>query len=91
MMKKISSVLQKVYIGIIFAFLYTPVVLMIVLSFNGSRSSYEWGGFSTVKYEALFSNARIMDALVTTVVLAFAAAAIATSIAPPPKGTVKKR
>ncbi len=80
MMKKISSVLQKIYIGIIFAFLYTPVVLMIVLSFNGSRSSYEWGGFSTVKYEALFSNARIMDALVTTVVLAFAAAAIATII-----------
>ncbi len=80
MMKKVSSVLQKIYIGIIFAFLYTPVVLMIVLSFNGSRSSYEWGGFSTVKYEALFSNARIMDALVTTVVLAFAAAAIATII-----------
>ena len=80
MMKKVSSVLQKIYIGIIFAFLYTPVVLMIVLSFNGSRSSYEWGGFSTVQYEALFSNARIMDALVTTVVLAFAAAAIATII-----------
>ena len=78
MMKKITSVLQKVYIGLIFAFLYVPVVLMIVLSFNGSRSSYEWGGFSTVKYEALFSNATIMEALVTTVILAFAAAAIAT-------------
>ena len=78
MMKKVSSVLQKIYIGIIFAFLYTPVVLMIVLSFNGSRSAYEWGGFSTIKYEALFSNESIMDALVTTVVLAFGAAAIAT-------------
>jgi len=77
-MKKLSSVLQKVYIGIIFTFLYAPVVLMIVLSFNGSKSAYEWGGFSTVKYEALFSNATIMEALVTTVILAFAAAAIAT-------------
>ncbi len=78
MMKKISSVLQKAYIGIMFAFLYTPVVLMIVLSFNGSKSSYEWGGFSTVKYEALFSNATIMEALVSTLVLALASAAIAT-------------
>ena len=77
-MKKLSSVLQRVYIGIMFAFLYAPVVLMIVLSFNGSKSSYEWGGFSTVKYEALFNNATIMEALVTTVLLAFASAAIAT-------------
>lgn len=77
-MKKISSILQKIYIGIMFAFLYAPVVLMIVLSFNGSKSSYEWGGFSTIKYEKLFSNGTIMEALVTTLVLAFAAAAIAT-------------
>ena len=80
MMKKVSSVLQKVYIGVIFAFLYAPVLLMIVLSFNGSKSAYEWGGFSLVKYEKLFSNSTIMEALVTTVVLAFAAAAIATVI-----------
>ena len=77
-MKKISSILQKIYIGIMFAFLYAPVVLMIILSFNGSNSSYEWGGFSTIKYEKLFSNGTIMEALVTTLVLAFAAAAIAT-------------
>lgn len=77
-MKKLSSILQKIYIGIIFAVLYSPVVLMIVLSFNGSRSSYKWGGFSTVKYEALFNNSSIMEALVTTVMLALASAAIAT-------------
>lgn len=77
-MKKLPSIFKKVYIGIMFAFLYFPVVLMIVLSFNESRSSYHWGGFSTVKYEALFNNSTIMEALVTTVLLAFAAAAIAT-------------
>ena len=62
-MKKISAILRGLYIALIFVLLYTPVALMIVLSFNASRSSYEWGGFSTVKYEALFANEKIMDAL----------------------------
>ena len=79
-MKKLSAVLRGLYIGLIFLMLYLPVMLMIVLSFNESRSAYEWGGFSFVKYEALFGNETIMEALLTTVVLGFAAAALATLI-----------
>lgn len=79
-MKRLSAFLRGVYIALIFALLYMPVALMIVLSFNGSRSSYEWGGFSFVKYEALFNNEIIMEALLTTVLLGFASAALATII-----------
>jgi spermidine/putrescine transport system permease protein len=77
-MKKLFSALRGTYIAIIFALLYTPVVLMIVLSFNKSKSAYHWGGFSFDKYTALFNNETIMNALVTTVVLGLVSAAIAT-------------
>ncbi|MBQ8495576.1 MAG: ABC transporter permease [Clostridia bacterium] len=79
-MKKLFGALRGVYIAIMFAFLYSPVVLMIVLSFNESRSSYQWGGFSLVKYEALFNNDTIMEALVTTLILGVVSAALATVI-----------
>ena len=79
-MKKVADFLRKFYIGIIFTLLYTPVVLMIVLSFNKSRSSYKWGGFSLTKYRALFNNDVIMEALGTTLVIGLASAALATLI-----------
>ena len=79
-MKKLFGALRGMYIAIMFAFLYSPVVLMIVLSFNESRSSYQWGGFSLVKYEALFNNDTIMEALVTTLILGVVSAALATVI-----------
>ena len=77
-MKKLPAVLRGLYIGLIFVLLYLPVALMIVLSFNASKSAYEWGGFSLWKYRELFADERIMEALGTTVVVGFAAAALAT-------------
>lgn len=77
-MKKASPIFRTVYIALIFVLLYFPVALMIGLSFNNSNSSYEWGGFSFRKYIALFENEAIMEALMTTLVLGVAAAALAT-------------
>ena len=77
-MKKLFSALRGTYIAIIFALLYTPVVLMIVLSFNKSKSAYHWSGFSFDKYTALFNNETIMNALLTTLILGLVSAAIAT-------------
>lgn len=77
-MKKVSPFFRGLYIALIFTLLYMPVALMIVLSFNESKSSYEWTGFSFAKYTALFQNETIMEALLTTVVLGFASAALAT-------------
>lgn len=79
-MKTLGRALRGLYISLIFLLLYLPVALMIVLSFNGSRSAYEWGGFSLEKYTALFSNETIMEALLNTAIYGFASAAIATVI-----------
>jgi putrescine transport system permease protein len=45
-----------------FLFLYLPIVLMVVFSFNESRLVTVWGGFSTKWYGALFANEQILDA-----------------------------
>lgn len=79
-MKKLFGAFRGIYISLIFALLYLPVAVMIVLSFNESKSYYKWEGFSFTKYEALFNNKTIMDALGTTLILGLASAALATLI-----------
>lgn len=76
--KKLTAVSGKVYLGLIFAFLYGPIVTLMVLSFNESKFRGKWGGFSLKWYESLFSSRDIMEALWTTLVLAFVSALIAT-------------
>lgn len=80
MVDKARDWLCRFYIGIIILFLYAPIFVLIVLSFNSSRSRVTWGGFTLDWYHRLFSNSQIMEALVTTLVLAFASALIATVI-----------
>ena len=46
-----------------YAFLYIPIISVIVFSFNASRVSTVWGGFSTRWYVALFQNQQLLDAV----------------------------
>src|SRR5690606_11576787 len=59
-------------------FLYLPIVLLVVYSFNASRLVTVWGGFSTRWYAALLSNQAILDAAWVTLRVAFVSATIAT-------------
>lgn len=61
-----------------FAFLYIPILSMIVYSFNGSRLATVWGGFSTKWYLALFQNRQVAAALMLSLKIAFVSATIAT-------------
>ena len=73
-----TSPLSKLYLALVFAFLYAPMVVMMVFSFNGSESTYIFEGFSLQWYEKLFQDKVTMDALKNTIVLAISSAAIAT-------------
>ncbi len=79
-MSKVYSGLQKLYIALIFIFLYAPIATLIVLSFNESRTRAKWGGFSLKWYAKLFQNEEIMQALQNTLAIAFLSALIATVI-----------
>jgi len=78
--KSIGNFVQKSYIGIIFFILYLPIAVMIVTSFNESRSAYVWEGFSFIKFKQLFENRVVMEAVQNTLLLALLAAFISTVI-----------
>ena len=71
---------KKLYLTLIFIILYAPIVTLIVLSFNDSKSRSKWGGFTGKWYVSLFQNEAIMNALYTTLVIALLSALIATII-----------
>lgn len=73
-----TSPLAKLYLALVFVFLYAPMVVMMVFSFNSSESTYIFEGFSTQWYEKLFHDSVTMDALKNTVILAVISAAIST-------------
>lgn len=76
-MKKFVS---RLYMGLILLFLYAPILVLIVLSFNKSRSRVVWGGFTLDWYKELLTSRVILSALGTTVLLAVLSALIATVI-----------
>ena len=61
-----------------FAFLYLPIVLLVIYSFNASRLVTVWGGFSTHWYVELLSNQGLLDAAWVTARVAFVSATVAT-------------
>nr|WP_245185092.1 ABC transporter permease [Flavonifractor sp. AGMB03687] len=63
---------------LVYIFLYAPIVLLIVFSFNATKSNRVWGGFSLDWYVELFHNTRLLGALRTTIILSVLAAFIAT-------------
>lgn len=70
--------LRKAYIALIMAFLYAPILLLILYSFNDSKSRANWGGFTLRWYKELFSDAAIMSALGTTLSIGLLAAVFST-------------
>ena len=61
-----------------FAFFYVPILSMIVYSFNASRLATVWGGFSTKWYAALWSNTKVIEALILSLKIALVSATLAT-------------
>ncbi|MCE9653984.1 ABC transporter permease [Clostridium celatum] len=80
MMKKLESFIKRFYLFIIFIFLYTPIVTLMVFSFNDSKSMGKWSGFTLKWYSQLFENQRIMEALKYTLIIAVIASVVATII-----------
>jgi len=77
---KIWKRLSYAYSVLIFLFLYAPIVVMIVYSFNSEKSRAKWGGFTLKWYQELFTNSDIMEALMTTLTIALLSSVIALVI-----------
>lgn len=75
-MKK-GGIFKKIYIGIIFVFLYSPIAVLIAYSFNNGKTSV-WKGFTLKWYAELFKDSSIMTALYNTLLIAILAAVFST-------------
>ena len=73
-----SRFFMKSYMALIIAFLYIPIAVLVVLSFNASRSRVVWGGFTLEWYQKLFHNSDVLAALENTLTIGLGSAVIAT-------------
>ena len=76
-MKKYAS---RIYVSLIFAILYIPIITLIFFSFNSTNSTAVFEGFSLRWYAELFNSSEAFRALMNTLILALSAATIATII-----------
>ncbi len=79
-MKKSSRVGSRLFMGLIFLFLYAPILLLVVFSFNEANSNAVWQGFSLRWYQELFQDRRIMQAVYNTLLVSVLATAISTVV-----------
>ena len=74
-MKKVSN---RIFMGLVFLFLYAPIIILIIFSFNAGNSSTVWKGFSLQWYEEMFNSRLIMDSVYTTLLVSLLSTAIST-------------
>lgn len=75
---RLKRFFQDFYLVFVLIFLYAPILTMMVLSFNTSKSRTNWGGFTLDWYVQMFESSSIMDALYNTLLIAFISALAAT-------------
>lgn len=73
-MKKLSS---KIYVGLVMLFLYAPILVLILYSFNDGKTTV-WKGFTCKWYKELFRDSSLMESVYNTLLIAFLAAIFAT-------------
>ena len=73
-----NKIIKRVYLSFILFFLYVPIIVLIVYSFNAGKSRAKWEGFSLHWYADLFHDAAILKALYVTLSVAVIAAIAAT-------------
>src|SRR5690606_25342272 len=71
---------QRCYLFAVFAFLYAPIVVLIVFSFNEGKTRGSWDGFSLVWYEALFQDEEVLSAVRNTFTVAIVTTAVSTTV-----------
>ncbi|MBQ8841720.1 MAG: ABC transporter permease [Ruminiclostridium sp.] len=70
--------LGKIYIALVLMFLYVPIFVLIVFSFNETKSRSVFSGFTFDWYEKLFRNEIIISSLINTIIIAVLASIIST-------------
>lgn len=79
--RRASDVFLKIVVAVVMIFVYAPVAVMVVYSFNNSRANMIWLGFTTQYYKQLFQDQYLWSIFGTTLIIAAVATAIGTVVA----------
>ena len=75
-----SRLLRNIFMFVVYAYLYIPIIILVTNSFNEDRYGLSWKGFSWNWYERLFHNDTLIQAAFHSVTIAFFAATLATIV-----------
>lgn len=75
-----SRLLRNIFMFVVYAYLYIPIIILVTNSFNEDRYGLSWKGFSWNWYERLFNNYTLIQAAFHSVTIAFFAATLATIV-----------
>lgn len=73
-----SRLLRNVFMLVVYAYLYIPIIILVTNSFNADRYGLSWKGFSWNWYERLFNNDTLIQAAFHSITIAFFAATFST-------------
>ena len=76
----VEKYINRLYAFLIFLFLYAPIIVLIIFSFNDSKSRGNWNGFTLKWYIELFKDREVLKALYNTILIAVSSAIISTII-----------
>lgn len=79
-MRKKKFKLSKIYLAVVMLITYLPIVMVVIFSFNDSKLTVSWKGFTWKWYETLFNDAALMEALRNSIVLGLISCAMAAVI-----------
>ncbi|MEA4971679.1 MAG: ABC transporter permease [Candidatus Metalachnospira sp.] len=80
MMKEKKKMGSKIFMILLFIFFYSPIIYIIVFSFNGSRSLTHLDGFSIRWYQKMFSDKTMMESVLYTIIIAVVATIVSTIV-----------
>ena len=75
-----SRLLRNIFMFVVYAYVYIPIIILVTNSFNEDRYGLSWKGFSWNWYERLFNNDTLIQAAFHSVTIAFFAATLATIV-----------
>ena len=73
-----NNAFARIFNILVYVFLYLPIVVLIIFSFNDSKSRTVWSGFSLHWYQELLQDEEILSAFSTTITVSVIAAVVAT-------------
>lgn len=75
-----NKILKNLFVGIVFIFLYLPIIILVVYSFNSSKMNIIFEEFTFDWYKTLFQNTNLINAFVNTLIVAISSTIVSTII-----------